>query len=146
MTSYEVIFNAFLRKIEDIELAERIQLDEESAIEDMIGWLHSAVAHLGYLEHDTLTFNDEEMQFEEDLTDVEVEFYALGVRVEWLESIVKRRGNFMQMFGGKEEKFYSQASHLATIESSLKNDKLEIKKYKRDYGYLNNSYISGDSR
>ena len=49
-----------------------------------------------------------------------------------------------QMYGGKEQKFYSQANHLIEIKSMLKDCKTELRKMIRDRGYIYNSYINGD--
>lgn len=141
MTSYETIFNCFLRKINDVELARQIKFNRDFVLEEMTGWLHSSIAKLGLFEQEQITFDDENMQIEEDLTDWEIEIYALGVRVEWLEPLVKSRVNLSQMFGGKEEKYYSQASHISAITGILEDAKLEIRKMKRDFGYAHNSYI-----
>lgn len=104
MTSYETIFTRFLRKIDDVELARQIELYSDLAEEDMIGWLHSAVARIGCIEHESITLNDEDKCVEEDLSEIELEFYSLGMKVEWLTPIVESRVNLAQMFGGKEEK------------------------------------------
>lgn len=140
MTSYEKIFKCFLRKISDAELANRLEFNTELAIEDMIGYLHSAVAKYN-IDDKTITFDDDNQVIEEDLSDWEIEMYALGMRIEWLEPLVQARMNISQMFGGKEEKFYSQATHLTAIRDMLNADKLEIRKMRRDYGYHHNSYI-----
>lgn len=140
MTSYEKIFKSFLRKISDAELANRIEFNTELAIEDMVGYLHSAVAKYN-IDDKTITLDDDNQVIEEDLSDWEIEMYALGMRIEWLEPLVQARMNFAQMIGGKEEKFYSQAAHLPAIKAVLDADKLEIRKLRRDYGYHHNSYI-----
>lgn len=140
-TSYEKIFNTFLRKINDVEFANQIQLNQEYAVDDMTGWLHSAVAKIGRIEQSSITFDDDTQTIAEDLSDIDIEIYALGMKVEWLTPIVDSKLNLAQMFGGKEEKFYSQSSHLSQLQSMLANDKTEIRKLVRDYGYRHNSYI-----
>ena len=107
----------------------------------MTGWLHSAVAKIGRIEQSSITFDDDTQTIAEDLSDIDIEIYALGMKVEWLTPIVDSKLNLAQMFGGKEEKFYSQSSHLSQLQSMLANDKTEIRKPVRDYGYRYNSYI-----
>lgn len=141
MTSYETIFNCFLRKIHDVELARQIEYNPDYAKQDMVGWLHSAVAKTGYLEHDGITFDDDYEEITEDLSDLEVELYALGMIAEWLTPLVNRRSNLAQMFTGKESNFYSQASHLAQLREMLQDCKIEILKIKREYGYEHNDYL-----
>lgn len=140
-TSYEKIFNTFLRKINDVEFANQIQFNQEYAVDDMTGWLHSAVAKIGRIEQSSITFDDDTQTIAEDLSDIDIEIYALGMKVEWLTPIVDSKLNLAQMFGGKEEKFYSQSSHLSQLQSMLANDKTEIRKLVRDYGYRHNLYI-----
>ena len=141
MTSYETIFTRFLRKIDDVELARQLELFPDLAEEDMIGWLHSAIARIGYIEHETLTLDDVGKCIEEDLSELELEFYSLGMKVEWLTPIVESRINLSQMFGGKEEKWFSEANHLEQLREQLYQDKLEIRKMRRDHGYRHNDYI-----
>lgn len=140
MTSYEKIFKSFLRKVSDAELANRLEFNTELAIDDMTGYLHSAVAKYN-VDDRVITFDDDNQVINEDLSDWEVEMYALGMRIEWLEPLVQARMNISQMFGGKEEKFFSQATHLTAIRDMLNADKIEIRKLRRDYGYHHNSYI-----
>lgn len=103
MTSYEKIFKSFLRKVSDAELANRLEFNTELAIDDMTGYLHSAVAKYN-VDDRVITFDDDNQVINEDLSDWEVEMYALGMRIEWLEPLVQARMNISQMFGGKEEK------------------------------------------
>lgn len=66
---------------------------------------------------------------------------ARGMVIAWLEPQVKSVLLTAQMFGGKEEKYYSQAAHLSQLQSLLADAKTELSKILRDYGYLYNSYI-----
>ena len=141
MTSYETIFNCFLRKIHDAELARQMEYNPDLVREDLIGYLHSAVAKTGYLEQTGITFDDDAEMIEEDLSDLEIELYALGVMVEWLTPLVNRRSNIAQMFTGSESKFYAQANHLSQIREMLQDCKIEILKIKREYGYEHNDYL-----
>ena len=144
MTSYEDIFKCFLRKIHDRELARQMEYDPESVQEDLIGYLHSAVAKIGYLDRTGITFDDDALMIEEDLTDKEIELYALGMQIEWLTPLVMRRTNIAQMFTGKETSYFSQASHLNTLKEMLHECKNEVIKITRDHHYEHNSYIDGD--
>lgn len=143
MTSYEKIFECSLRKIHDVELARQIEFNTELVTQDMIGWLHSAVAKIGPMTHDAITFDDDAMTIEEDLSDIEIELYALGMNIEWLEPLVRRRANISQLFGGKEEKFFSQASHIQVLKDMLYDMEVRVLKIKRDYDYQHNDYIDG---
>lgn len=142
MTSYEKIFTCFLRKIDDIDLAQTITSNPDIANSEMTGWLHSAVAKLGTFDQKQITFHDDTMTVDEDLTDFDIEIYALGMRVEWLEPIIARKVNLVQMFGGKEEKFYAQSNHITAIQTMLADARVEIRRMKQQYDYTHNSYVN----
>ena len=142
MTSYETIFNRFLRKIDDPELAVQLSENAEWVEEEFTGYLHSAVAkQLKVIESDTITFYDPEGYIEEDLSDFEIEILALGMLVEYLTPLVNRVSNMKMILGGKEEKFFSQASHMSELRSLLSDSEIRLRKLVRDHGYEYNSYI-----
>ena len=49
--------------------------------------------------------------------------------------------NTLQVFGGKEEKFYSQSSHLAELHALDESLRLEAQQLSRDYTYTDNDYF-----
>lgn len=71
-----------------------------------------------------------------------VDIIAIGMVIEWLEPQVKSTLNTLQMFSGKEEKFYSQSAHLGELKGLLRDAKVEQRKLIRDRGYISNSYLS----
>ncbi len=71
-----------------------------------------------------------------------IEVFAQGMIIQWLEPKVKSILNVKQFFGGKEEKFYSQANHLNELRSLLSDANISLRKLLRDHGYIINSYIS----
>lgn len=75
--------------------------------------------------------------------DFVVEIMALGMCVEWLSPKVNSIDTIFQVYGSKEEKFYSQSSHLKEIRSLRDSWKNEQRKMIRDRGYCYNSYIEG---
>ena len=68
---------------------------------------------------------------------------CLGMVAAWLSPIVRSRSNLVQFFGGKEQNFYSQASHLDQLRGVLEDVKLEQRNLIRDRGYVFNSYLEG---
>ena len=146
--SYQDIYSRFLQKIDDCELAQLPQVD---VYEMMRGWLHSTLSRPYirslFLE---LEFKDDVLAMSctlarsvDDSADTEfiIELTAMGMVVEWLEPRVKSTTNIAQMFGGKEQKFYAQSTHMAEIRSMLTDARVELRKMVRDYGYVHNSYI-----
>lgn len=73
-----------------------------------------------------------------------VEIISMGMVVEWLEPQVNSVLNTLQMFSGKEEKFYSQSNHLSELRGLLKDAQLKQRKLIRDRGYISNTYLSED--
>lgn len=149
--SYQSIYSRFLQKVTDYELA---QLSQDDAYEMMCGWLHSTLSRPYvrslfselYFKDDTLIINCSLSNSVGDNADTEfiIELAAMGMVVEWLEPRVKATTNIAQMFGGKEQKFYAQSTHMAELKSMLEDARIEFRKMIRDYGYIHNSYIGGD--
>ena len=153
MTSltYDTIYSRLFSKVEAYDF---IELPEDDLNGLLCDWIHSASAN-PYVRRlfKTFSLDDEiqeisyEMKYSVDeFADVEfiTEVLALGVVVAWLEPKVNSINNIAQMFGSKEEKFYSQSQHISELRN-LVND--SIKKQRRmiaDRGYAWNSYLDGE--
>ena len=148
-SSYEDIYSRFLQKCTDYDF---IELDEETVYDNMEGWLHS-VASLPYVrvKFKTFSLNDEVLKMNWELKNsiddnsyelFVIEVFAQGMIIQWLEPKVKSILNVKQFFGGKEEKFYSQANHLNELRSLLSDANISLRKLLRDHGYIINTYIS----
>ena len=78
MTSYATVFKRFENKIEDLKV---VNLDSSDWNELCIEWLNSAIGMIELdslrIEHDLSLKDDEIMQFEEDLTNAEIEVISL---------------------------------------------------------------------
>lgn len=145
---YEDIFSIFLSKITDYSF---LEYNESLIRGQMVSWLHSSIsAPRLRAKFAELIANDEEafLTFSlknsvDEHSDIEfvVDVLARAMVIAWLEPQVKNVLLTKQMLGGKEEKFYSQSTHLAQLEQMLASAKVELKNILRDYGYLNNSYI-----
>ena len=95
-----------------------------------------------------LTFDDEvnELTFElsESIDkysdkDFVIEVFAQGMVICWMRPQVEKNVNLATVIGGKEEK--TMLNNYKTNVERLKTLENELKKFIRDYGYLNNSYI-----
>lgn len=145
---YENIFSIFLSKITDYSF---LEYDENFIREQMVSWLHSSASSPRLrAKFSTLILNDEESYLDfslknsvDEQSDCEftTDILARAMVIAWLEPEVKNVLFTKQLLTGKEEKFYSQASHLSQLEQMLYSAKTELKNILRDYGYLNNSYI-----
>ena len=144
--TYEEIYSRFYLKETDPSL---FKLSKEEAYEKMCGWLHS-VAGLPRVRKcfSTLTLDDELYEITYELTnpvdeesdkDFVIELFAQGMVICWMRPQIERNINLATVIGGKEEKamlnnYKPNVARLETLERNLK-------KYIRDYGYLNNNYI-----
>ena len=148
--TYEEIYSSFYLKETDPDL---FKLSKEDAYEKMRGWLH-AVAATPYVRKrfSTLILNDElyELTFElvdsidetdDKKSDKEFvkEVFAQGMVISWMRPQIERNINLAVMMGTKEEKMMlnNYKHNIARLEA-LERD---LKKFIRDYGYFNNSYI-----
>lgn len=139
MTSYETIYNRALSKIEDPTLA---MLDDEDLEATLHGWLTSAISKHRKCTHDLSDRDDELRQFNSDLTDIEQEILAILVTREWVGQQLKSVTNTLQVFSGKETKYYSQAQHLSELRALDESLKLEAQQLSRDYTYFDNAYFN----
>lgn len=137
-TPYEKVYNRFLQKISDFNLAEA---DDYSFDEMINGWLNSAVIRVRKCQHDLSKRDDELQEFEEDLSDLEIELLALGMVDAWVSPMLNSTELTLQFIGGKEEKYYSQSQMLAELRNLKKENSLEMNRLHNYYTYTNNSYF-----
>ena len=137
-TPYEKVYNRFLQKISDFNLAEA---DDYSFDEMMNGWLNSAVIRVRKCQHDLSKRDDELQEFEEDLSDLEIELLALGMVDAWVSPMLNSTELTLQFIGGKEEKYYSQSQVLSELRNLKKENSLEMNRLHNYYTYTNSSYF-----
>lgn len=153
MTSltYNQIYSRLFSKIEAYDF---IELSEDDLNELLCDWIHSASAN-PYVRRLFKTFSlDDEIQeisYEikysvDEFSDAEfvTEVLALGVVVAWLEPKINSINNVAQMFGSKEEKFYSQSAHLSELQNLLNSCKKQQRRMIADRGYAWNTYLDGE--
>ena len=138
MTSYKVIYDWALRKIEDPSLA---QWPEEDLEKELHGWMLSAIAKFRKCKNDLSDRDDELKQFNSDLLLIEQEILANLIAREWLTPQLNSVTLTAQVYSGKETKYYSQAAHLDSLEARDEKLKLEAQQLHRDYTYTDNEYF-----
>ena len=136
MTSYESIYNRFLSRTIDFNLAE---LDDYTLNEMLKSWLHSAIVKTRT--STKLSRNDENEVFENDLTDLDIELLAMGMTVSWLDQTLNSTELTLMMLGGKEEKFYSQSAHISELRALRADTLREMQQLYTYDTYLNNDYF-----
>ena len=149
MTSLKLddVYSSFLDKVTDFDIG---SYEEDVQKELLIGYLKGALG-IPYLRaiFTTITIDDYEELINytlktEDGCDEQfiLELLSKGMVIKWLEPQVKSKVNIAQMFGGKEQKWFSQATHLGEIKDLLENERIELNKLIRDRGSIYNPYLT----
>ena len=153
MTSeYNDIYSRFLLRVTDYEFS---GLDEKLAQEMMNGWMKSTLSW-PYIRRlfSFITADDdvEEIEFElanpqDDSSDQDFaeEIIAQGMVVSWLSPQYHSVLNTAQFYSNSEQKYYSQANHMAELKEMYRGAKSDLRKMIRDRGTFNNSYILADA-
>lgn len=137
-TSYEIVYNRALAKIQDYDLAALSNDDLEGMLH---GWLVSAIAKFRKCKNDLSDRDDELRQFNKDLEDEEVEILSILVVREWLAPRLHSVLTVNQFFSDSDSKYYSQAAHLSELQALDNRLKIEAQKLARDYSYSHSSYF-----
>ena len=139
MTSYEKIYNRFLSRTTDFNLAE---LDDYTLNEMLKSWLYSAI--IKTRTSSDLSARDEENEaFKSDLSDLDVELLAMGMTLAWLDQTLNSTELTLMMLGGKEEKFYSQSQQISELRN-LRADTLREMQQLYTYDTYNNNDFFND--
>lgn len=153
MTSeYNDIYSRFLLRVTDYEFS---GLDEQLAQQMMNGWMKAAISQ-PYIRRlfSSLTADDDvkEVEFElanpiDDSSDQDFaeEIIAQGMVVNWLSPQYHSVLNTAQFYSNSEQKYYSQANHMAELKEMYRGAKSDLRKMIRDRGTFNNSYILADA-
>ena len=137
MTSYEVIYGRFLNTTTDFNLAE---LDDHTLNEMLKGWLHSAIVKIR-TSNDLSARDDNNEVFNNDLSELDIELLAMGMRLAWLDQRINSSEYANLFIGGKEEKFYSPSNQLAELRGLRADTVREIQQLYTYSTYVNNSYF-----
>ena len=137
-TSYEEIYNLASNKITDPEIA---LLSQEDIEELFHGYLISAIPKFRKCKNDLSNRDDELRQFNVDLLDVEKEILAILVAREWLQPQLYSALLTKQVFSDKDQKYYSQSSHISELRALDETLKIEAQKLSRDYTYGSLEYL-----
>lgn len=138
-TPYEKIYNRFLSRTTDFNLAE---LDDYTLNEMLKSWLYSAI--IKTRTSSDLSVRDEENEvFKSDLSDLDVELLAMGMTLAWLDQTLNSTELTLQFLGGKEEKFFSQSAHISELRA-LRADTLREMQQLYTYDTYNNNDFFND--
>lgn len=149
--TYEDVYKVALPLITDFD---PLELSEADLAEMLAGWLYYAKSlpsvkslFTKFITDETLTTIEFELKNsinDESDKDTVTLILALGMKIAWYQPQVNSILNTSQMFGGKEEKFYSQANHINAVSGVLfKDAKKELRNAIRDHKYFNGTYVGG---
>ena len=148
---YNKIYSRLFSKIEAYDF---LELPEDELNDFLCNWIHSASANPYVrrlfnsfnLDDEILTISYEMKYSVDEFSDEEfiIEILTFGVVVAWLEPKINSINNIAQMFGSKEEKFYSQSQHLSELRNLVNNAKKQQRRMIADRGYAWNSYLDGE--
>ena len=136
MTSYETVYGSFLNRTTDFNLGD---LDDHTLNEMLKDWLHSAIVKTRT--SSDLTRDDEVEAFKNDLSDLDIELLAMGMKLAWLDQRINSTEYTSLFVGGKEEKFYSPSSQLAELRALRADTLREMQQLYTYNTYAANSYF-----
>ena len=137
MTSYGVIYDRFLNTTTDFDLAE---LDDHTLSEMLKGWLCSAIVKVR-TSSNLLDRDDNKEQFNSDLSDMDIELLAMGMKLSWLDQRINSTEYTSLFVGGKEEKFYSPSSQLSELRALRADIMREMQQIYTYSTYNQNAYF-----
>ena len=135
-TPYEKVYDRFLNSTTDFNIDE---LDDHTLNEMLKDWLHSAIVKTRT--SGDLTRDDENEVFKNDLSDLDIELVAMGMRLAWLDQRINSTEYTNLFVGGKEEKFYSPSSQLSELRALRADTLREMQQLYTYDTYVNNDYF-----
>lgn len=149
--SYEQVYSRFFTKVTAYDF---LELPQEHLDDFLCNWIHSAGAK-PYIRRlfKSYSLDDEihEIAYmmdystdEESDKELVLEILSTGMVIEWLEPKITNISNIAQLFGSKEEKFYSQSQHLSELEKLKSSLQKKQRRMIADRGYIWNSYLDGE--
>lgn len=136
MTSYEKVYGRFLNSTTDFNLAD---LDDHTLNEMLKDWLHSAIVKTRT--SSDLTRDDETEAFKNDLSDLDIELLAMGMKLAWLDQRINSTEYTNLFVAGKEEKFYSPSSQLSELRALRADTLREMQQLYTYNTYTTSSYF-----
>lgn len=134
-TPYDVVDNSFLTKISD----DYLPTIEEEKIEMLVDrYRLSALPR--FKQCKKLQNRDDDLrQFNDDLTDEEIEIVANLMIVEWLRPFINHADLLKQKMATKDYRVFSSANHIESIRKLKEEIELEVSRMIISYTYSTNS-------
>ena len=124
MTSYQVVYDAFLAKILDDEWG---FWTEDEVNQDLRALLDGAIP---WFKFPRTSLDHGDFGFENDLSNIEIQILATYMKCEWLNRTILTWENVKPLY---EERDFSQANLLAKFQAMLEAEKYNALKLERVY-------------
>jgi hypothetical protein len=121
-TQYSLIYDRFLSKITDYDLANLTDQELESTL---LKYLRNAVANFKYCTKDLKDRDDALQMFNIDLNEIEQEIIAKLMVIEWVNPYINTQENIRQVLGSNDYKIYSPANlldKLLSLRKAMQNE------------------------
>ena len=156
MTSvkFDDIFARFLAIVDAYDVASFL---EDDARVMMTEWLRTVRSYPKIRKlFSTITIDNEiqtvtyELKHSFDIDDIETDndyittLFSQGIAWVWVQKKYRSVLNTNQVFGGKEERFYSQSNHTASLENMHKCAERDLYDLIQQHVCVNNSYLTGN--
>ena len=126
MTAFQVVYDAFLSKILDDEW---VNWDLEDIQEDWKAILLGALPQFKF-PRVSLDYDEEELAFNEDLSNEEIQILATYMKCEWLNRTILTWENVKPLY---EERDFSQANMLDKLNNSLEAERKNVERLEAKY-------------
>lgn len=137
-TSLQQVYDCFLSKIE----ADDWMLTDEISMEVKADWkmlLNAAIMQFRY-PHVSLKYDDYSEEFEEELSNDEIQILAYLMKLEWMRRCLATWDNIRQLYSDKD---FSQANFLDKLDKTINQVQAEsrylLDRYDRSIEYKPNS-------
>jgi uncharacterized protein YvpB len=134
-TPFQTIFQRFLNKITDSDLASLPQINLESI---MTEYLKSSIVRFRKCKQDLKNFDLVAQQFNIDLSMEEIEILSLWMKLEWLDQQIYKLELVKQRLAPKDFAMTSQANHLNSLTSLRDITVTDVNNLMKYYSYDNN--------
>lgn len=131
-TSYEDIFKIFLGKISDFNLFKMPDCELYDYCHEI---MRSAITKIDSINNNFEDMNDELMEFNSELSYLEIEILATQMVVEWIDKQINTTQLLRMFVGTKEESMASQANHLSQLINLKDKQRSIVSNLIRDYNY-----------
>lgn len=139
MTPFSTVFQRFLNKVTDQNLA---SLPSENLESIMTDYLQSSVVRFRKCKQDIKNIDITNQQFNVNLTLEEIEILANWMVYEWTNQQVYKVELLRQSLSSKDYAMYSQANHLQALLSLRESTKKDVHSLMSYYSY-DNSDLTG---